>query len=326
MKADTVRLVNVFGTDRRHVVPIFQRPYVWGRERNWEPLLADVKAAAEEVEAGQAGGVAEVDRVGRTYFLGAIVLERLPVAPGRIVAMNVIDGQQRLSTLQVLIAACWANATAAGASNAEVLLKLLLHNTEQLIHPEHPYELYKVWPSLPDRDAFGHVLAARLPPRKPDEHLLIEARRYFDTELHEWMSAAASPVARADALVIALRERLGLVEIQLEEDDDAQIIFETLNDRGTRLRAGDLVKNTLFRLAEQQGADVEMLHKEYWQPLEAKRVERRGHYWAYPPRPNRPTARLLAVDPHRIRSNRRASLRRLPDLAQADNTHRYANP
>ncbi len=271
MKADTVRLVNVFGTDRRHVVPIFQRPYVWGRERNWEPLLADVKAAAEEVEAGQAGGVAEVDRVGRTYFLGAIVLERLPVAPGRIVAMNVIDGQQRLSTLQVLIAACWANATAAGASNAEVLLKLLLHNTEQLIHPEHPYELYKVWPSLPDRDAFGHVLAARLPPRKPDEHLLIEARRYFDTELHEWMSAAASPVARADALVIALRERLGLVEIQLEEDDDAQIIFETLNDRGTRLRAGDLVKNTLFRLAEQQGADVEMLHKEYWQPLEAKR-------------------------------------------------------
>lgn len=93
MKADTVRLVNIFGTDRRHVVPIFQRPYVWGAERNWAPLWADVMSAAEEVEAEQAGGIAEVNRVGRTHFLGAIVLERLPVAPGRIVAMNVIDGQ-----------------------------------------------------------------------------------------------------------------------------------------------------------------------------------------------------------------------------------------
>jgi len=271
MKADTVRLVNIFGTDRRHVVPIFQRPYVWGAERNWAPLWADVMSAAEEVEAEQAGGIAEVNRVGRTHFLGAIVLERLPVAPGRIVAMNVIDGQQRLTTLQVLIAACWANTKANAASNAEALLKMLLHNTEQLIHPEHPYERYKVWPSLPDRDGFREVQAAKLPPKAPGEHLLIEARRYFDDELHQWMSDAANPITRANALVIAIRERLGLVEIQLEEEDDAQIIFETLNDRGTRLQAGDLVKNTLFRLAEQQGENVEELHKEYWQPLEAKR-------------------------------------------------------
>lgn len=107
--------------------------------------------------------------------------------------------------------------------------------------------------------------------RPKGEHLLIEARRYFDDQLHQWMSDAVNPITRANALVIAIRERLGLVEIQLEEEDDAQIIFETLNDRGTRLQAGDLVKNTLFRLAEQQGENVEELHKEYWQPLEAKR-------------------------------------------------------
>lgn len=271
MKADTVQLVHIFGTDRRHVVPVFQRPYVWEEERNWAPLWADVKSAAEEVEAEQAGGVVSVDRVARTHFLGAIVLERLPVAPGRIVAMNVIDGQQRLTTLQVLLAACWAAAKASAASNAEALFRMLLNNTEQLIHAEHPYERYKVWPSLPDRDGFRDVMLARLPPRAPDEHRLVEARRYFDSELHSWMSEAPNAVARADALVIAIRERLGLVEIQLEEQDDAQIIFETLNDRGTRLQAADLVKNTLFRLAEQQGEDVNALYKEYWQPLEASR-------------------------------------------------------
>jgi hypothetical protein len=271
MKADTVQLVHIFGTDRRHVVPIFQRPYVWEEERNWAPLWTDVKSAAEEVEAEQAGNATNVDRVARTHFLGAIVLERLPVAPGRIVAMNVIDGQQRLTTLQVLLTACRAAAKASGASNAEQLIKMLLNNTEQLIHPEHPEERYKVWPSLPDRNAFREVQIAKLPPRAADEHQLIEARRYFDDELNTWLSEATNPVARADALVIAIRERLGLVEIQLEEQDDAQIIFETLNDRGTRLQAADLVKNTLFRLAEQQGEDVSTLYKLHWQPFEANR-------------------------------------------------------
>lgn len=271
MKADTVQLVHIFGTDRRHVVPIFQRPYVWEEERNWAPLWADVKAAAEEVETERIGATADVDRVARTHFLGAIVLERLPVAPGRIVAMNVIDGQQRLTTLQVLLAACRAAAKASGASNAEQLIRMLLNNTEQLIHPEHPEERYKVWPSLPDRDAFREVQITKLPARAADDHQLVEARRYFDGELNTWLNDATNAVARADALVIAIRERLGLVEIQLEEQDDAQIIFETLNDRGTRLQAADLVKNTLFRLAEQQGEDVNALYKQHWQPLEASR-------------------------------------------------------
>ncbi len=175
-------------TDRRHVVPIFQRPYVWEEERNWAPLWTDVKSAAEEVEAEQAGTPTTVDRVSRTHFLGAIVLERLPVAPGRIVAMNVIDGQQRLTTLQVLLAACRAAAKASGASNAEQLIRMLLNNTEQLIHPEHPEERYKVWPSLPDRDAFRDVQVTKLPPRAADDHQLVEARRYFDGELNTWLN------------------------------------------------------------------------------------------------------------------------------------------
>jgi hypothetical protein len=271
VKADTVQLVHIFGTDRRHVVPIFQRPYVWERERNWAPLWADVRAAAEEVEAELDGGTIPIDKAPRTHFLGAIVLERLPPAPGRIVAVNVIDGQQRLTTLQVLLAACWASAKSNSAENAEGRLKLFLDNAQQLVHPQHPYERYKVWPSLPDRNAFKEIFAATLPAFSRDEHRLIEARRYFDGELQNWFNEARDPIARADALVIALRERLGLVEIQLEEHDDAQIIFETLNDRGTRLQASDLVKNTLFRVAEQQGEDLNALHEKHWQPLEARR-------------------------------------------------------
>ena len=269
MKADTVQLVHIFGTDKRHVIPLFQRPYVWTQEFNWEPLWQDVRAAAEEVEALRNGGDSlDAVKMGRTHFLGAVVLERLPVAPGRIVAMNVIDGQQRLTTLQVLLTSAWAAAKRGGAGNAEALLRMFLNNTEQLIHPEHPYERYKVWPSLPDRDAFREVFAPQLPAERPDEHLLLQARRFFDGELDDWLRSADDAVSRADALVIALRERLGLVEIQLEEHDDAQVIFETFNDRGTRLRASDLVKNTLFRMAEVAGDDVDALYADFWRPFE----------------------------------------------------------
>ncbi|MBM0224815.1 DUF262 domain-containing protein [Micromonospora sp. ATA51] len=269
MRADTVQLVHVFGTDRRHVVPVFQRPYVWEQERNWEPLWSDVRMAAEEVEAEINGAKAAFGQSPRTHFLGAIVLERLPPAPGRILAMNVIDGQQRLTTLQVMLASCWAATKEHAADNAEALLRLFLHNTPQLVHPSHPYERYKVWPSLPDRDTFKKVFAVELPPERANEHRLLAARRYFDGEVSAWLAESPKPAERADALVIALRERLGLVEIQLESQDDAQVIFETLNDRGTRLRASDLVKNTLFRMAEQQGQDVIALHEEHWVPFES---------------------------------------------------------
>ncbi|MCI4064496.1 DUF262 domain-containing HNH endonuclease family protein [Micromonospora sp. R77] len=250
------------------MIPVFQRPYVWEQERNWVPLWSDVQAAAEEVEKEISGLPDPFAGSPRTHFLGAIVLERMPPAPGRITAMNVIDGQQRLTTLQVLLASCWVAAREQSADKAEGLLRLLLNNTEQLVHPDHPYERYKVWPSLSDRVAFKALFAAALPAYKTDEHRLIAARRYFDGELSIWFAAAEDPVRRADALVIALRERLGLVEIQLEAHDDAQVIFETLNDRGTRLRASDLVKNTLFRVAEQQGQDVTELHQEHWLPFE----------------------------------------------------------
>ena len=173
-----------------------------------------------------------------------------------------------MTTLQVLIASAWAEAKRRSAENPEVLLRMFLNNTEAQVGSQHPEQRYKVWPSLPDREAFRAVHAQVLPTAIQEDHLLIQARRFFEQEIKDWLNVAETPSARLDALVIALRERLGLVEIQLEEHDDAQVIFETLNDRGTRLRAADLVKNTLFRLAEQGGEDVLALYDVHWRPLE----------------------------------------------------------
>jgi uncharacterized protein with ParB-like and HNH nuclease domain len=81
-------------------------------------------------------------------------------------------------------------------------------------------------------------------------------------------------VERLRALLTALREDLNVVVIDLEEDDDAQEIFETLNALGTPLLPADLVKNFLFRLAVLQGEDPLKLYTQYW-----KNFDDEKSYW-----------------------------------------------
>src|SRR5262245_55128326 len=105
MKAETLDLNTVFGRDIRYVVPLYQRPYVWNMSQHSEPLWSDVRTLAEQIERlteeGQASSKSHVP----PHFLGALVVEQVPTPVGQIDARQVIDGQQRLTTLQLLILA-----------------------------------------------------------------------------------------------------------------------------------------------------------------------------------------------------------------------------
>ena len=87
----------------RTVIPLFQRPYVWDQEGNWEPLWLDIRQAAEDVESESESQ--QVNQERRTYFLGAVVTQQRSKRPQRIASFNVVDGQQRLTTLQILLSA-----------------------------------------------------------------------------------------------------------------------------------------------------------------------------------------------------------------------------
>ena len=97
MQPTYVSLLKVFGSAERHSVPLFQRPYVWNREENWEPLWQDLADVADRVLAGPK----EV----RDHFLGTVVLEQVASTIGSIATREIIDGQQRLTTLQLLLQA-----------------------------------------------------------------------------------------------------------------------------------------------------------------------------------------------------------------------------
>jgi hypothetical protein len=107
---------------------------------------------------------------------------------------------------------------------------------------------------------------------------IAQAHAFFVQEITEWAEVNGDPdkvTARLNALVRTLREHLKVVVIDLEPGDNAQVIFETLNHRGSPLLAADLVKNLIFQIAQAQGADVEQLYRDHWAPLD-------NDYWRQP--------------------------------------------
>ncbi|UKA72239.1 DUF262 domain-containing protein [Arthrobacter sp. FW306-06-A] len=274
MKAGDVTLGHVFAADHHLVVPLFQRPYVWGEDPNWLSLWTDVRTAAEEVEAEVFDEHGRHDP--RTYFLGAVVIQSRRHLPRRLSSSNVIDGQQRLTTLQVLLAAARRVALRIGAETSAGLFSTLLDNKREAINPDHPEDLHKLWPLPQDNGAFRWALRTEnLPvPLGLGDHKLVKAAEWFEESVFSWCISSDDPELRLGYLFETLRDRMQLVQIYLESYDDPQVIFEALNHRGVKLDAADLVKNLLFQKVEQQGdhkrADTLLLDS--WLPLD-------GQHW-----------------------------------------------
>jgi len=98
MKTDKITVFDLFERQRRYLVPIFQRGYVWTREGQWEPLWEDIadQARLVQLHKGASGNTI------RKHFLGSIVLSQVPTVIRQVPTSEIIDGQQRLLTLQVL--------------------------------------------------------------------------------------------------------------------------------------------------------------------------------------------------------------------------------
>ncbi|MGW0653322.1 DUF262 domain-containing protein [Streptomyces umbrinus] len=249
MQAGDVKLGKVFANDHQSVIPIFQRPYVWDQEDNWEPLWKDVRTAAEEVEAEAEPQSDAGQSKPRTYFLGAVVVQERYRPPWRLGSSHIIDGQQRMTTLQVLFAAARAVAHGIAADSVVGRFTSLLENRSETVHEAFPDDRYKVWPLPQDRAAFLWAVRRSNDERtapQPD-HRLVRAREWFEQEISDWAKAASNPTQRLDDLYYTLQERMQLVEIVLDTGDDPQVIFEALNHRGVRLDAADLVRTSFSR-------------------------------------------------------------------------------
>jgi hypothetical protein len=279
MDAKPRNLKDIFDTQCRYLVPLYQRPYVWRKKEQWVPLWDDIQALAERY----------MRRDTRPNFMGAVVLEQLNFATGTIDLRQVIDGQQRLTTLQIIIEAAGDICASLGEQAADHFsaLRQLTRNT---LHSQNPDEAYKVWPTNSDRDDFRRVMSAGSPaevgdkdgsePDDDDDDLgVANSYLFFHARIIAWLLGPDSPGTlpeRLDGLQNAIYKGFIIVVIDLDDKDDAQVIFETLNARGTPLLASDLVKNYLLHRAEAtdpKAADA--LYERHWKPFDERRFWRK---------------------------------------------------
>ena len=103
MKSGNLLLFDLFQRQRRCVVPLFQCPYVWEEEEQWAPLWQDITGRAEAVLERDRSG-SRSDQIGN-HFLGAVMINQIKVFGRQVDTVEVIDGQRRLTTLQLMFAA-----------------------------------------------------------------------------------------------------------------------------------------------------------------------------------------------------------------------------
>jgi hypothetical protein len=264
MNADTHELKTILTLERRYIIPTFQRDYEWTEKGQWALLFEDLEAVAERLEdarrtAAAAGKpIAKAEKTVAPHFLGAIVLDLLPSSAGSLDMRAVIDGQQRLTTIQLLVRGM-LDVLIELQSTRVSQVRRLIQNPDDVIR--NADDRHKLWPRRRDRDSWRSVMTDTVP---QSDHLYSKARRFFADQFRT-ISKGADGSDRSDVVVDALLGLFKLVVIDLEDNDDAQVIFEVLNGRQTPLTATDLVKNLLFLRAElHDEASLEALYDQHW--------------------------------------------------------------
>jgi hypothetical protein len=317
MKAGPVEIGTLLQNRNRYCVPIYQRHYVWNREKQWEPFWQDIRTKAIERLAGRERRF--------SHFMGAVVLEsRAKPSVRQVPSFQVVDGQQRLTTFQLFLTAARHYAQSIGHESTVGNITRYVLNSDPHLMEDAQVEVYKVWPTQSNRQLFIDIVSSKdrgmLKHAYPDHWYandrrdqvkeynstpsMLRAYGYFydrikhsveTDDLHddlveapdtEDVTAAATEddipkEIKLDAIWQSLLEEFKVVEIVLDEGDDAQVIFETLNDRGEPLLAADLVRNNIFQRADARGEDAEGLFQKHWTPFEDyfwSQLEKQGRY------------------------------------------------
>lgn len=255
MKAGEVDFQDLLNGKIQYRVPLFQRTYSW-KEENWQRLWDDIL----EVYA--------LDQP-RTHFLGAIVTLPIPDSPEHASKHMLIDGQQRLTTLFILLAIIRETALKDGANPqlAEQIQDECLINK----YATRPDEREKMQPTQADRIAFRAVLTGE---NVDQQNRVIEARDFFRKAI-EFGDLEGEELDLAK-LKNCLTVYLNLVSIRLDQEDSPHRIFESLNNTGMALTASDLVRNYVFMQLADDEEQLNQVYHRHWLPMQRRTEDEDG--------------------------------------------------
>ena len=243
MEAVVVDMLTFLQRPQQFSIPIYQRRYSW-TEKNCKRLLDDILRVGSNDEI-------------KTHFLGSIVyINRQLTAIGGVPKLLVIDGQQRLTTLSLLLSALSRAINKEGDNIGTSANKL--HNYYLFNSQEEDALRYKLLLTKEDKDTLIHLLENRtlFPPTNPSS-LLVKNYEYFEKILKS---------VNLNILHAGI-EKLMIVSIALAPTiDDPQKIFESLNSTGVELSEADLIRN--YVLMNLDPSYQKRLYEDYWFPME----------------------------------------------------------
>ena len=251
MKATETRLFKFLQKSAQFIIPIYQRQYSW-TSAQCEQLWNDIYRAGSTGLEG--------------HFIGSVVyVERSLYSHSDVPELLVIDGQQRLTSTSLLIAAL-SHEINRRNQNAEQ--KIVIEGTNPkklknyyLCNAEEDGELYyKLVLTKSDNEALHQIVDGKADFDDESGHRVEQNYRFFTRQLGELNDEALGHIYKG-------LQKLIIVDIALDKDkDDPQLIFESLNSTGLALSQADLIRN--YVLMKQDIKEQNRLYKDYWFPME----------------------------------------------------------
>lgn len=272
----------VLGQKQHWVVPVYQRHYEWEstEDKQIPKLWNDLRdKALDRLD----------DRSPFPHYFGAIIYsEPSKQAFGSTPRRFLVDGQQRITTFQIVLSALRETAREQDMEQVVEIANTYIFNEISAGMTDPDRERFKLWPSAYDRNLFqmiatntpeeirqaytpecfyknGKLIAGRAPN-------LLRAYWYFYLAIRAFIEDRAEYEEDAntvlDALITEFLSGFQIVVIQLDQNDDAQEIFSSLNGLGKPLSPFDLIRNDVFHRARKTGEDDEQLFDDRWKSFE----------------------------------------------------------
>ncbi|WP_417470958.1 DUF262 domain-containing protein [Maricaulis sp.] len=266
--SDETDISSLLSGDSIFSIPYFQRPYKWTPKR-LRRLEEDVKNV--------------IDGVVDSHFLGAIIIHGRRSNPSEPTTFEVIDGQQRITTIFLYISGCvralckmreYDEAVALFQKYIAIGRKVGLISNLKL-HPckEDRHQMNLVIDELLGDASFRERLGSYEPSKLPNSggdtgKILSNFRagvRFFEAQFEQ------GGIERVRSVYGALLERMSVVQIDVWDPTDGPRIFDSLNSRQEPMTVGDLVRNEIFsRVSNLSPDEIERIDQEVWQPFYKK--------------------------------------------------------
>jgi uncharacterized protein with ParB-like and HNH nuclease domain len=239
MKASETKLQRVIEGTNQYVVPLFQRKYSWDT-KEWNTLWEDLVELYEDDNP-------------RSHFIGSIVTMPTQSVPEGVAKFLLIDGQQRFTTIFILLSVLRDKARISPNGNlAEEIEQTLLKN-----HFKQGTDAFKLLPTQGDRESFLSIM--RNESASTDDQVA-RAYKFFERKIR------ANQVPDLEKLKQIIVGQLVLVSIVLDRDDNPHLVFESLNAKGRALSQADLIRNYFFMKIHVD--EQESLYGACWTPMQ----------------------------------------------------------